>query len=177
MPPGTKIEFRSDDDSFYLFTMKDGKEITLRIDLRIFPKALAVKKPLGLARENPNMEPYLPPPVGRIEFSLNPFKMLAQLVGPEFLAKIYGIICLLLCCTLCIFMAPMILSNFGSTILMKMFGIMWTTKRCREVTDTYNHWYPIRNSTESYGTQLAINSKHSKWTQRIALAHDQSDCV
>ena len=124
MPPGTKIEFRSDDDSFYLFTMKDGKEITLRIDLRIFPMALAAKKPLGLARENPNMEPYLPPPVGRIEFSLNPFKMLAQLVGPEFLAKIYGIICLLLCCTLCIFMAPMILSNFGSTIMMKMFGIM-----------------------------------------------------
>ena len=124
MSTGTKLEFRSDDDGFYLFTEKDGKEIVLRIDLRIFPMAMAKKKPLGLARENPNMEPYLPAPVGRIEFSLNPFKMLAQLVGPEFLAKIYGIICLLLCCTLCIFMAPMILSNIGSTLMMKMFGIM-----------------------------------------------------
>jgi len=85
---------------------------------------IAKAKPLGAARENPNMEPHLPPPVGRIEFSLNPFKMLAQLVGPEFLAKIYGIICLLLCCTLFIMMLPMLLSNFASTIAMKTLGIM-----------------------------------------------------
>lgn len=70
------------------------------------------------------MEPYLPPPVGRIAFSLNPFKMLSQLVGPEFLAKLYGILCVLLCCALLIAMLPMIVSNFFSTITMKMFGIM-----------------------------------------------------
>jgi len=85
---------------------------------------LSKTKPVGAGRENPNLEPHLPPPIGRIEFSLNPFKMLAQLVGPEFLAKLYGIICLLLCCMLCIFMLPMILSNVGSTLAMKTFGIL-----------------------------------------------------
>lgn len=92
--------------------------------MRIVPMEAAKAKPVAAARENPNMEPYLPPPIGRIEFSLNPFKMLAQLVGPEFLAKLYGILCVILCCTLCVMMLPMLLSNFSSTIMMKIFGIM-----------------------------------------------------
>ena len=78
MPPGTSLEFRKEDDSFLLTTIKDEKEIKLRIDLRILPMSLAKTKPLGAARENPNMEPHLPPPIGRIEFSLNPFKMLVS---------------------------------------------------------------------------------------------------
>ena len=45
-------------------------------------------------------------------------------MGPEFLAKLYGILCVCICCALCIFMLPMLLSNFSSTILMKIFGIM-----------------------------------------------------
>lgn len=123
MPPGVSLEFR-DDDSFILTTYKDGKDIKLRIDLRIVPIAMVKAKPVGPGRENPNMEPYLPPPIGRIQFSLNPCKMLSQLVGPEFLAKLYGILCVLICCALCIFMLPMLLSNFSSTIVMKIFGIM-----------------------------------------------------
>jgi len=123
MPPGTSLEFR-DDDSFTLTSYKDGKPIKIRIDLRIMPAIQAEKRKVGEGRENPNMEPYLPPPVGRISFSLNPFKMLAQLVGPEFLRKLYGIICVFLCCGLCILMMPMLVSNFTSTIMMKLFGIM-----------------------------------------------------
>ena len=78
MPPGTSLEFRDSDDSFVLTTQKNGKDIQIRIDLRIVPVKIAKAKPLGAARENPNMEPHLPPPVGRIEFSLNPFKMLVS---------------------------------------------------------------------------------------------------
>ena len=77
MPPGVNLIFR-DDDTFTLQTHKDGKTIEIRIDLRIMPAAMAKAKPLGAGRENPNMEPYLPPPVGRIQFSLNPFKMLVS---------------------------------------------------------------------------------------------------
>ena len=77
MPPGTSLEFR-DDDSFTLTTYKDGKKIQIRIDLRILPVALAKARQNGAGRENPNMEPYLPPPIGRISFSLNPFKMLVS---------------------------------------------------------------------------------------------------
>ena len=46
------------------------------------------------------------------------------MVGPEFLAKIYGIICVFLCCGLCIIMAPMIISNVSSTLFMKTIGLM-----------------------------------------------------
>lgn len=45
-------------------------------------------------------------------------------MGPEFLAKLYGLCCVVACCTLCILMLPMLLSNFSSTIMMKLFGIM-----------------------------------------------------
>jgi len=77
MPKDTALEFR-EDGSFYLTTYKDGKAIKLRIDLRIMPAEVASKRQVGSGRENPNMEPYLPPPVGRIQFSLNPFKMLVS---------------------------------------------------------------------------------------------------
>ena len=78
MPPGNSLEFR-DDDSFILTTYKDGKDIKLRIDLRIVPMEMVKSKPVGPGRENPNMEPYLPPPIGRIQFSLNPCKMLVSI--------------------------------------------------------------------------------------------------
>ena len=84
MPPGTSLEFR-DDDSFCLTTYKDGKPIKIRIDLRIMPAHVAKKREVGEGRENPNMEPYLPPPVGRISFSLNPFKMLVSFFVCHFL--------------------------------------------------------------------------------------------
>jgi hypothetical protein len=125
LPPSRRedIQFK-DDDSFILTTRdKDGKPVKVRLDLRILPKDIADKMPVGEARQEPNNGPHLPPPVGRIQFSLNPFKMLAQLVGPEFLAKIYGIACVLICCGLCILMLPMLLSNFTSAIVLRIFGL------------------------------------------------------
>ena len=122
MPKGCHIDFR-DDDTFFLGTAKDGKLIKIRLDLRIIPGEQAKKNPVGSARVEPNMKPYLPPPVGRIQFSLNPFKMLSQLMSKEFMAKFMSIFLVILCCALLIAMAPMILSNFISTITLKIFGI------------------------------------------------------
>jgi hypothetical protein len=65
--------------------------------IHILPKELAVdedgKNTAGLGRSEPNEEPFLPPPVGRLKLSLNPFKTLANLLGPSELAL------LLACCT------------------------------------------------------------------------------
>jgi hypothetical protein len=33
---------------------------------------------VGKGREEPNCNPYLPPPIGRFEWSLNPFKMIVK---------------------------------------------------------------------------------------------------
>ena len=57
--------------------------------LEILPKNLADIEPLGKGREEPNSNPHLPPPVGRLEFTLNPFKMINQCVGPKFRTKCY----------------------------------------------------------------------------------------
>ena len=66
MPPDTNVEFRDEDDSFLLTAIRDGREIKVRIDLRIFPGDAAKNTQVGEARSEPNMLPYLPPPVGRI---------------------------------------------------------------------------------------------------------------
>ena len=112
----TTLKFR-DDDTFYLITKREGKEISVRVDLRILPGAAAKATEVGKARTEPNMEPYLPPPVGRLQFSLNPFSMLAQLMGKEFAAKIMSLVLFIACIALCVAMAPMIFSNLIATAL------------------------------------------------------------
>ena len=39
---------------------------------------------VGLGRKEPNTAPYLRPPVGIFQWSLNRFKLLNQCVGPRF---------------------------------------------------------------------------------------------
>jgi len=43
-----------------------------------------------LGRDNPNNDPYLPPPVGRMQLSLNPFTMMKELCGPEIMFKVFS---------------------------------------------------------------------------------------
>lgn len=49
----------------------------IQCSLRIYPLHLADKNDQGVGRENPNNDPFLPPPEGRLELTLNPFKMFA----------------------------------------------------------------------------------------------------
>ena len=69
--------------------------------LEILPKALADIEKVGKGRDEPNINPHLPPPVGRFEWTLNPFKFLNQLVGPKFRKKCY---CICLCCLAIIYL-------------------------------------------------------------------------
>jgi hypothetical protein len=69
--------------------------------LEILPKALADIEKVGKGRDEPNINPHLPPPVGRFEWTLNPFKFLNQLVGPKFRRKCY---CICLCCLAIIYL-------------------------------------------------------------------------
>ena len=104
------IEFMNTEDDeegikFWVQCYKGKKEVAgegeqggrVLCSLEILPKNLADLEPLGKGREDPNMNPYLPPPVGRLQFTLNPFKMINQCCGPKFRRKCYCycIICLL----------------------------------------------------------------------------------
>ena len=83
----------------------------LKMSLDILPIKDAKLNPVGGGQSEPNVNPFLPKPFGRIEFSFNPFKMLSQLIGPALRRKLYCYCCCALCCALCIFMFPMIFSN------------------------------------------------------------------
>ncbi|RYH04774.1 hypothetical protein EON65_46530 [archaeon] len=69
--------------------------------VQIWPKEKALAMPVGAARTSPNTNPFLPPPVGRMQFSLNPFVMGSELCGPVLCAKIF---CCMMCVVFCLLM-------------------------------------------------------------------------
>ena len=80
---GKRSKARKDDAS-------DGSIFTT---MQIITKEIALDQKNGLGRSEPNQFPYLPPPEGRVEFSiLNPGQMLTDIVGQRQYKK---------CCRLC----------------------------------------------------------------------------
>ena len=94
------LEFmsKSDDETETKFWVQcysnNQKAGRILCSLELLPEWKAQICKVGLGRSEPNVAPYLPPPVGRFEFSLNPFKMLNQCVGARYRRKLYCGICL-----------------------------------------------------------------------------------
>ena len=74
-----------DDSSFYVQLVtrdehgaieKTGK---VRVQIDVYPKKLSEMNKVGEARQEPNVNPFLPPPMGRLSFSLNPLKMFVSI--------------------------------------------------------------------------------------------------
>ena len=75
------IEFVDGDDmTFTLSTTEgsSGKPIKICLNLDLVPGHEAKCNPLGEARTDKNMDPYLGPPVGRLSMSFNPCTMLVS---------------------------------------------------------------------------------------------------
>ena len=99
---------------FIFYTVRGEKSGRVMCSLEILPKKNAELDIVGKGREDPNVNPYLPPPVGRIEFTLNPFKMMNQCVGPKFRRRCYYYcLCCLLFDLMCLFYRLDILSRFS----------------------------------------------------------------
>ena len=83
----------------------------LALSIQIMPKDIAEQRPAGHGRDDPNSNPFLPPPVGRLQFSVNPFTMGKELIGPELCFKIC-------CCFICVFacVAVAVLGIYYQTI-------------------------------------------------------------
>ena len=94
------VEFlpKSEDPEQKKFWMQlyknNQREGRVLLSVEVLPKWKAEITKVGKGRSEPNVSPYLPPPVGRFEFSLNPFKMLNQCVGPKFRRTLYCSICM-----------------------------------------------------------------------------------
>ena len=67
----------------------------LYITVELVPFEQAEASPVGSGRSEPNTNPYLPPPTGRLSFSYNPLAICKELLGPELIIKI-------VCCCMCV---------------------------------------------------------------------------
>ena len=84
--------------------------------LEYLPLWKAENNKVGKGRSDPNVSPYLPPPVGRFEFSLNPFKMLNQCVGPKVRRKMYITICVICCTIYLVFLLPYMIYHLSGQL-------------------------------------------------------------
>ena len=117
----TNIEFIKEDDNidkFWIQLEKQGKKGgRVLCSLEIVPKWYAELHPVGKGRDEPNMNPYLPPPVGRIQFTWNPFKILNQMTGPKFRKKCYCIVCLTCLIIYLMFLIPYVIYFIAGEVL------------------------------------------------------------
>ena len=86
------------------------------ISLQMLPQHIALEFPAGKGRDAPNQNPILFPPTGRMKMSLNPFKLLGQILGPSIMRKCKMIMCLSCAAVGIIAFAPAI----GMVVLQKL---------------------------------------------------------
>ena len=116
------IEFLSggDDEEKNKFWVQcyqqNAKSGRILCSLEILPMWKAELNKVGKGRKEPNVAPYLPPPVGRFQWSLNPFTLLNQCVGPRFRKKLYWGVCMLCCIIYLIFLIPYIIYHLSGKI-------------------------------------------------------------
>lgn len=95
----------------------------VKMQIDVLPLEQAKKNPVGKARDNPNHSPTLPQPEGRIQLTLNPFKMFNQLVGPEMRAKICRYLAYISCCALCLAILPAVIGQIISNGFLSLIGL------------------------------------------------------
>jgi len=90
----------------------EGNQGKLEISIEIMPAAMAAQLPAGLGRSDPNLNPFLPEPEGRLNLSLlHPFDMLKDLLGENLYGKLCGG-----CCCVALVGLMVLLGPFISTI-------------------------------------------------------------
>jgi len=72
------------------------------VSIQLVPEKDLERLQCGEGRDEPNQHPALPQPVGRLFFTLNPFSLLYQFLGPKNCRLLYGICCALCSCILCV---------------------------------------------------------------------------
>jgi hypothetical protein len=78
------------------------------VSMELVPMEKAKTQPVGQGRSAPNNSPYLPPPAGRLSFSLNPFKVFNDLLGPSICNRVLCCLCCVAFMVVIYFLAPFI---------------------------------------------------------------------
>ena len=115
----SNLEFLNDEDDknlnkfwiqCYNNNQKSGR---ILCSLEILPMWKAEINKVGKGRKEPNINPYLPYPVGRFQWTLNPFRLLNQCVGPRFRKKFYCTICLICIIIYLMFLIPYLIYHLS----------------------------------------------------------------
>jgi len=83
----------------------------LLVSVQLVPESKFAELEAGHGRSEPNTNPTLPKPVGRLKFTLNPFAMFYQLLGPKLCKRLVGFLACLICIVLLYYMLPVIFGN------------------------------------------------------------------
>ena len=102
---------------------KGGHRGKVLLSVQLVPAELVGHYPAGSGRSDPNANPHLPKPTGRLQFSLNPFRMLYRLIGPKYCRTLTNCFC----CAICLVVAALILYYmvpviFGNVITAPISG-------------------------------------------------------
>ncbi|KAL3916065.1 MAG: hypothetical protein SGPRY_006977 [Prymnesium sp.] len=81
----------------------------LLLSVQMVPGSMLTRLEAGEGRSEPNTNPVLPSPAGRLSFSINPIVMANRLLGPKLCRRFAAIVCALLCVWLVIAMLPILL--------------------------------------------------------------------
>eukprot|EP00808_Paulinella_micropora_P000340 g32402.t1 len=120
-------------DRFWINNLRhpnfEGNQGKIQLSIELVPKAMASQLPAGLGRSDPNSNPFLPPPEGRLNFSIfHPFQFLRDIMGDRLAFKLVCFCLTGLMIAACVFTAPMIGSNIVTQVLLGMTAYFcWKT--------------------------------------------------
>ena len=120
--PDTKQD-RLKHEKFWLQLMnkdKSGQDVKVgqvRMSVEVLPWGQALAIVNGEGRSEPNVEPRLPKPLGRFEFTINPFKLFNQMVGPRIRKRVYACCCGLICCLIIFMSIPVMMADMVSKFM------------------------------------------------------------
>ena len=119
----TNLEFLDNEDDKILnkfwIQCYDNNQKSGRIlcSLELLPLWKAEINKVGKGRKEPNINPYLPYPLGRFQWTFNPFKLFNQCVGPRFRKKLYCTICLICIVIYLMFLIPYMIYHLSGQLV------------------------------------------------------------
>ena len=82
----------------------------LLLSVQLVPADEVARLPAGFGRSEPNSNPILPKPTGRLKFGLSPFG-LSALLGRKLCARLTGLIGSIVCLLLLWYLIPIVMGN------------------------------------------------------------------
>ena len=83
----------------------------LLVSVQLVPVEDVEKLPAGFGRSAPNSNPALPKPTGRLKFTLNPFVLCYNLLGPKLCGRLYAVLCAAVCVLMLWYLIPILVGN------------------------------------------------------------------